>query len=336
MDYIQFGRSGLQVSRQAFGTWMIENTPKEDVGLLFREVFDAGINLVDAARGYGKGEAEGLVGQAVRDRGRRDEIIVATKCSAPEPREPNGFMTTRRSIVQHCDESLKRLGLDHIDLYQLHCAERFVPIDETLAALTDLVRTGKVRYIGTSNFKGWQLVEACWAAEKHHYCKFVSDQSEYHLFDRLLERENFPAMQSYGMAALIYSPLKRGLLSGRFLGGPDALPKEPRFERYRSNPDHLYFRAPVQAALRKLVAMSERCGYTPAQLALAFIMKHPVTAIPIIAPRDVRQLRDCLGACEVRIDEKMDKEFDAIVAPGDKLCGQGFNPYNHGPTACWY
>ncbi len=336
MDHVQFGRSGLMVSRQAFGTWRLDRVDPDQVEPLINAALDAGINLIDTARGYGKGQAERLIGQAVRNRGGRDRVLVATKCSAPNPREPNGFMTSRRSIIQHCDDSLQRLGLDHIDLYQIHCVERFVPIDETLMALTDLVRSGKVRYIGASNYKGWQLVEACWAAEKHHTCKFVSDQSEYHLFDRRLERENFPAMQSYGMAALAYSPLDQGLLSAEMLGGPEALPDTPRYADYRSRPDHIYFSRPIQDALGRLAALAREHGRSPAQMALAFTMQREVPVIPIIAPSNHEQLTDCLQACDISSDDALRAAFDAINPPGEKLHGQRFNPYNHGPTCRWY
>lgn len=336
MDYVQFGRSGLYVSRQAFGTWKMQKTPKDQVEPLINEVLDSGINLIDMARGYGEGQAEIAVGKAIKNRGKREQVLLATKTSGPKPREPNGFLTTRRAIIQHCEQSLRDLGTDYIDLYQLHCVERFVPVDEPLAAMTDLVKSGKVRYIGTSNFKGWQLVEACWAAEKHSYLKFTSDQSEYHLFDRLLERENFPAMQSYGMAALIYSPLDQGLLAGKFHGGPDAVPDTEKFRSYKENPNHVFWSEKVQTALGKLIEMSRKYGKTPAQLALAFVMKHPVTAIPIIGPSNSGQLADCLGACDIVVDDEMNAMFDAINAPGDKLHGQKFNSYNHGPTCRWF
>lgn len=336
MNYVQFGRSGLYVSRQAFGTWKMQKTPTGEFEPLLNAALDAGINLVDMARGYGDGDAEIEVGKVIRKRGGRDRILLATKCSAPDPREPNGFMTTRRAIIQHCEESLKRLGMDHIGLYQIHCVERFVPIDETLGGLTDLVRQGKVRYIGASNYKGWQLVEACWASEKYHTAKFVSDQSEYHLFDRRLERENFPATQSYGMAALIYSPLDQGLLNGRFHGGPDALPNDEKYARYKANPKHVFFSERVQTALGKLIALAKKNGRTPAQMALAFVMKQPVTAIPVVAPSNAAQLNDCLKACDIVVDDAMQAAFDDINPPGEVIHGQKLNLYNHGPTVRWY
>jgi aryl-alcohol dehydrogenase-like predicted oxidoreductase len=332
----QFGRSGLYVSQMAFGTWELEKTAEVEMEPLINAALDAGINLIDTAPGYGKGRSEGIVGNVVRGRGERERVLIATKCSVPTPREPNGFMTTRRSIIQHCEESLRRLGTDYIDLYQLHCVERFVPVDETLAALTTLVESGKIRYAGMSNYKGWQMVEACWASEKHHYTKFVSDQSEYHLFDRLAERENFPAMQSYGLAAMAYSPLKRGLLACGMYRGEGAAPDEERERQYAANPSNLYFGASLQTAMGKLVALSASCGFTPSALALAFVMSHPIAPVPIIAPRDAAQLRDCLSACDIEVDDAMRKAFDGIVAPGDKLFGQRFNAYNHGPTARWF
>ena len=336
MDYVQFGRSGLYVSRQAFGTWRMQKTPKDEFEPLLNEVLDAGINLIDMATGYGEGQSEIAVGQAIKNRGDRERVVLATKSSGPNPREPNGFKTTRRCIMENCERSLKNLGVDYIDLYQLHCVERFVPIDETLAAMTDLVKSGKIRYAGGSNYKGWQLVEACWASEKHSYTKLVSDQSEYHLFDRLLERENFPAMESYGIAALIYSPLAQGLLAGKFYGGPDAVPDTEKFKRYKENPDHIFWSEKIQTGLGKLIEMGKKYCKTPAQLALAFVMKHPVTAIPIIAPSNSEQLADCLGACDIVVDDEMNAMFDDINRPGDKLHGQKLNLYNHGPTCRWY
>ncbi len=336
MDYVQFGRSGLYVSRLALGSWRMHRTPADEIEPLINEALDAGINLIDTARGYGEGRSEEWIGRAIRNRGRREQVIIATKTSGPVPREPNGFLTTRRAIVQHVEESLQRLQLDYIDLYQLHCVERFVPIDETLAAMTDLVKAGKIRYFGGSNFKGWQLVEACWASEKCGLYKMISDQSEYHLFDRRLERENFPAMQSYGLAALIYSPLAQGLLTAKYHGGPESVPEDSIKADIRNNPDHVYFSKPIQDALGKLVSLARAYGKSPTQLALAFVMSHPITPVPIIGPRHSRQLHDCLGACDVTVDDQLRAAFDDIVAPGDKLLGQKFNAYNHGPTVRWF
>ncbi len=336
MDYVQFGRSGLYVSRQVFGTWRLERTPEAEVAPLLNQALDAGINLLDAAIGYGGGQAEAWIGRVLRARGDRDRVLVATKSSGPKPREPNGFLTTRRAIIENCEASLRRLGLETIDLYQLHCAERFVPIDEALATLTDLVKAGKIRYFGTSNFKGWQLVEACWAAEKCGLYKVTSDQSEYHLFDRRLERENFPAMRSYGIAALIYSPLGQGLLTGKYHGAPERVPPDSRNAKVRERPDHVYFTPRIQQPLGRLVELARAYGRTPAQMALAFVMAQPVPAIPIIGPRNTEQLADCLGACEIEVDAELQAAFDAINPPGEKVLGQGFNAYNHGPTVRWY
>ncbi len=336
MDYVQFGRSGLYVSRQAFGTWRLHRTPADEVEAQINRALDAGINLIDMARGYGEGRSEELVGKAIRNRGGRERVLLATKSSGPKPREPNGFLTTRRAIIENCEASLKRLGVDFIDLYQLHCVERFTPIDEALAALTDLVKAGKIRCIGTSNFKGWQLVEACWAAEKCTLSKFTSDQSEYHLFDRRLERENFPPMQSYQMAALIYSPLSQGLLTGKYHGGPEAVPADCLRADLRNNPDHVFFSPRIQEPMGKLVELARQYGRTPTQMALAFVMSHPVTAIPIIGPRNAEQLEDCLAACEIEVDTELQKAFDAINPPGEKIIGQKYNRYNHGPTVRWY
>jgi len=164
----------------------------------------------------------------------------------------------------------------------------------------------------------------------------ISDQSEYHLFDRLLERENYPAMQTYGLAALVYSPLAQGLLTGKYYGGSDKVPADALNASLRDRPDHVYFSQRIQTALGKLIELAEAHGKTPAQLALAFVMNHPVTAIPIIGPRTREQLHDCLGACEVTVDDAMSQAFDDICPPGERLIGRPFNAYNHGPTARWF
>jgi len=335
MRYVQLGRAGLSVSAMALGSWRLGRTPEDEVGPLVHAALDAGVNLIDTAPGYADGRAERWIGDVIRDRGDRDRVLLATKCSAPKPREPNGYMTTRRAILEHVEQSLRRLGVDTIDLYQLHCVERFVPIDETLGALTDLVRQGKVRYLGASNFKGWQLLESLWCAKERGFAGFITDQSEYHLFDRRLERENFPPMQSYGLAALVYSPLGQGLLAGRRWLGHDRLDDDVAALR-RERPDHVHWSQPVQAALGQLIELAREHGRSPAQLALAFVMSHPVTAVPITGPRTRGQLDDCLAACDIEVDDALRAAFDAIVKPGEKLVGQAFNAYNHGPTARWW
>ena len=333
MQYTQLGRSGLYVSRLALGTWRLQRTPADERSALVNAALDDGINLIDMAPGYGDGEAETTIGTIIAERGNREGVLLATKCSGPKPREPNGFLCTRRNIVASCERALRNLRTDYIDLLQVHCAEPQVPIDETLMALDDLVRAGKVRAVGASNFKGWQLVEAMWAAKENRCCRFTSDQSEYHLLDRRLEAMNFPAMQSYGMKELVYSPLAQGILTGKYHqggGNVDGLYAEMSREKKED-----LFERKLRGPIEQLIALADARGHSAAQLALAFVLDQPAVAAPIIAPRTLAQLEENLGSLAVSVDDELRAGFNAINPPGDRLHGNKLNLYNHGPTTRW-
>ena len=334
MEYRQFGRSGLYVSPLAFGTWRFDRADPDDRARLVNAALDAGVNLIDTAPAYGAGQAEEWLGGILAERGKPESYVLATKCSGPRPRAPDGFLCTRKHVIESCEKSLRRLRVDCIDLFQLHCAEPLVPIDESLAALTDLQRAGKIRYSGSSNFKGWQLVEACWCAKEYGYGKLISDQSEYHLLDRRLETTNFPPMETYGMKTLVYSPLSQGLLTGKYVDGPEGTPAGSLHHgRDASAP---IFSEELTAPVRQLVDLSKRYGHACAAMALAFVIDQRNVGAAIIAPRTMEQLEENLAAAEIAVDDEMRAGFDAINPPGEKLAGQRLNLYNHGPTSRWW
>ncbi len=336
MDYRRFGRSGLYVSPLALGTWRLQRTPEAEIPGLIGAALDAGINLIDSAPNYGDGKAEEWIGRAIAERGGRDDILLATKCSGPKPRAPNGFNCTRRNIVASCERSLRRLRTDYIDLYQVHCVEPDVPADETLAALSDLVRAGKVRAIGCSNYTGWQMVENQWCACERGYARFTSDQSCYNLLDRRLEARCFPAMATYDMVELVYSPLASGHLTGKYLGGHDAIPSDGIYGGMSAEKYDQVYNPQMVAALEDLRAAADERGVTMTQLALAFVLDQPVVAAAIIGPRTREQLDENLGALDVVVDDVLRQRFDAICKPAEKIFGPGFNRYNHGrPSARW-
>lgn len=338
MHYRPLGRSAIKVSPLVLGSWRMDRVAPDERSTLVNTALDAGINMIDTAPAYGAGQAEEWLGQILADRGGREKVVIATKSSGPDKDLPNGYLATRRHLLYTVENSLRRLKTDYIDLLQLHAPEPQVPLDETLGALTDLVRSGKVRYIGTSNFMGWQLVEALWVAKEFGYQRFVSDQSCYHLLDRSLEGALFPAMQTFGVGELVYSPLAQGILTGKYQGGPERVPADSVFA-HMGNADNpkvpYFFRPQLTDAVGKLVDHAAELGCTPTQLALAFVLKHPVTTAAIVGPRTLDQLHENMAAADLTLTDETMKVLDAINPPGEKIHGWKLNLYNHGPSARW-
>ena len=216
MEYRRLGQSGIKISPIALGADNFVNpTPAKEVARMLGVALDAGINLVDTSDSYAAGESESVIGKFFSRSGRRDEVIISTKVHYPTGPGPNDKGNSRLHIMRACEDSLRRLKTDHIDLYQLHRPSPDVPIDETLAALTDLVRQGKVRYIGTSTHPAWQVVEALLVSELKVYARFVSEQSPYNLLDRRIENELIPMCQAHGVGVITWSPMAMGVLAGR-------------------------------------------------------------------------------------------------------------------------
>ncbi|MEZ5218457.1 MAG: aldo/keto reductase [Ilumatobacteraceae bacterium] len=315
MQYRPLGRTGVQVSQLCLGTMMFgRKTDDDESHRIIDASLDAGVNFLDTANTYNAGESERIVGEALARDGRRDRIVLATKFNFPvgPDADRNDRGLSRRHVIQACEDSLRRLRTDWIDLYQLHRSNAAVPIDETLRALDDLIRAGKVRYIGVSMFPSWQMVESLWVAKELGLNRFVCEQPAYHLLDRTAEREVIPAAQSFGLAVIPWGPLCGGLLTGKY-------DRDSNVDgaRWQDGKDHQGRAAnertwDVLDALREMAAAK---GCSVSQLALAWNMAQPGITAPIIGPRTLEQVTDNLGAVEVSIDAEDLARLDELVPP---------------------
>lgn len=317
MQYRDLGRTGVQVSQLCLGCMMFggKTEPAASMDIIDRAI-DAGINFFDTANVYNRGRSEEVVGQALRRNGKRDRIVLATKVHGRMVEDdPNGLGNHRRHIIQQCEASLRRLQTDWIDIYQLHRPDSGLPIDETLRALDDLIRAGKVRYIGTSTFAAWQLMEALWVAKELRLNRFISEQPPYHLLDRRIERELVPFAQTYGVALIPWSPLAGGFLTGKYRPG-EARPEDTRLAGRDDPRTRALFSEPSFAVLEVVEAMAAEKGVTPGQLALAWVIQQPAITAPIIGPRTMEQLEDNLGAIDVTLTPDDLRRLDEVSPPG--------------------
>ena len=316
MELKQLGRTGVKVSELCLGCMMFggKTRPDDSYPIIDRAI-DAGVNFIDTANVYSRGESEKVTGEALKRNGKRPSIVLATKVhGVMADDEPNASGNSRRHIIEQCEASLKRLQTDYIDLYQIHRPEPQTPIDETLRALDDLIRSGKVRYIGTSPYAAWQSVEALWVAEKLGLNRFVTEQPPYNILDRRIERGLLPMAMHYGYGIIPWSPLAGGLLTGKYKRGEKA-PEGSRFSD--PNPrlasrftDGVY---DVTEALEKVVAAK---GVTLSQFALAWVLRQPGVTSPIIGPRTMEQLEDNLKAVEIDITDGDKATVDELVPAG--------------------
>ncbi|MEZ4707075.1 MAG: aldo/keto reductase [Caldilineaceae bacterium] len=314
MNYRNLGRTGVRVSPLCLGAWQFgRRTPKADALRMVDQALAAGINFMDTASGYGDGESERILGEALRHSGQRQRVVLATKFT---------HGVTRSQIIEQCEASLRNLQTDYIDLYQFHSSHAAVPIDESLRALDDLIRAGKVRYVGTSNFMAWQEVEALWAAKALGLNRHVSSQPAYNLLDRRAERELLPMAQTYGIAVIPWSPLAQGFLTGKY-GRGDAEPSGGRLTVYagvqESGGIDTHAQGRVFDVVELLVEMAAEKGCSVSQLALAWCMSQPGVTAPIIGPRTPAQLADNLGACAVTVSAADTRRIDAVMPPGQML-----------------
>ena len=300
MRYRPLGRTGVQVSELALGCLSFGprgNPDAADCVRIIHRALDAGINLVDTADVYSAGVSEEIVGRALQ--GRRDRVVLATKVHGRMGDGPNDRGSSRLHILHAVEQSLRRLGTDWIDLYQLHLPDAETAVEETLYAMDSLVRQGKVRYFGTSNFAGWQLVEALWASERRCLAPIVSEQPEYSLVARRIERDVLPACRRYGIAVLPWSPLKGGVLAGKYRPG-ESLPEGSRYLRREMDPTNAEWRARVDAAQR-LQSLAQAADLTLSQFSLAWVVAQAGVTSAIIGPRTMEQLEDNLGAADVDV-----------------------------------
>jgi aryl-alcohol dehydrogenase-like predicted oxidoreductase len=313
MEYRNLGRTGVKVSELCLGTMMFGRSTDEPESLeIIAHALDNGINFVDTADAYAAGESERIVGKGLRLFG-RERVVLATKVFFPLDRDDvNARGLSRHHIVRACEDSLRRLGTEWIDVYQLHRPQSDIPIDETLRALDDLVRAGKVRYIGTSMFPAWKIVESLWAAKEFGLNRFVVDQSTYHLLDRTLEREVLPAAQSFGLGVITWGPLCGGLLTGKYTRAN--VDVEGRWRGGRDN-----FDRPITERAFEIIAAhsahAAELGCTPSQLALAWNAAQAGVTAPIIGPRTLDQLIDNLGGVDVALSPEDFARIDAIAPP---------------------
>ena len=327
------GRTGVEVSRLCLGTMMFGawgNKDHDDSIRVIHRAIDAGINFIDTADIYAYGESEEIVGKAIAQSGKRDDLFLATKFFNGMKQQPNYRGGSRRWIIRSVEDSLRRLGTDHIDLYQIHRADEHTDIEETLGALTDLISQGKVRYIGSSTFQPSQVVEAQWVARERHTARFVTEQPPYSLLTRGIEAELLPITHRYDMGTLVWSPLAGGWLSGKFRKGQD-LPSTHRSDR---DPGRYDLSKPGIAAkleaADKLGALADELGVPLVHLALAFVLRHPGVTSAIIGPRTMEQLESQLDAASLELDDATLDRIDEIVPPGTNV-----NPDDAGFTNYW-
>jgi len=291
-------------------------TEDDDSADIIDRFLDAGGNFLDTANVYTRGRSEEATGKALKRNGKRNKVVLATKVhGAMADDDPNAQGNSRRHIIEQCEASLRRLQTDYIDLYQIHRPDSQIPIDETLRALDDLIRAGKVRYVGTSTYAAWQLVEALWVAKELGLNRFVCEQPPYHLLDRRIERELVPFAQTYGFGIIPWSPLAGGFLTGKYQRGGE-LPEDSRYgqQPQRGGRDTL-----VEAAfdvLDVVEKLAKKQGCSPSQIALAWVKNQPAITSPIIGPRTMEQLEDNLGAANVQLAEEEMDQLNGVSLPG--------------------
>ncbi len=319
MEYRPLGRTGVKVSELCLGCMTFGNTTEpEDSYTIVDRAIDAGINFLDTANVYSRGRSEEVTGEALKRNGKRSRIVLATKVhGVMADDDPNAAGTSRRHIIEQCEASLKRLQTDYIDLYQIHRPRSDTPIDEVLRALDDLIRSGKVRYIGSSTFGAWQLVESLWVSKELGLNRFVCEQPPYNILDRRIERELLPMAKTYGIATIPWSPLGGGLLTGKYR--TDHMPDEGRFLDTSSKPWQMRLTQGAFEAVDKLDPLVTEKGCTMAQLSLAWVLGRPGVTSPIIGPRTMEQLEDNLGAIDVPITADDLAKIDEIVPPGSNV-----------------
>ncbi|EGJ75304.1 putative oxidoreductase [Streptomyces sp. Tu6071] len=318
MRYRVLGGTGIRVSAYCLGTMMfggIGNPDHDDCVRITHAALDAGVNFVDTADMYSAGESETIVGKALK--GRRDDVVLATKVHFPMGDDPNSGGNSRRWIVREVEESLRRLGTDWIDLYQVHRPDHTTDIEETLGALTDLVRAGKIRAFGCSTFPAQDLVEAHHVAERRGLHRFRTEQPPYSLLARGIERDVLPTARRLGMGVLTWAPLASGFLTGRYRKGRpmDLATGRPTISPGRFDPAAALTAAKLDA-VEALVEVAEEAGRTLPELATAFPLAHPAVTSVIIGPRTEAQLRATLKGADLVLDDALLDRLDAIVPPG--------------------
>ncbi|MFC1406518.1 MULTISPECIES: aldo/keto reductase [Streptacidiphilus] len=319
MQYRTLGRTGVQVSSLALGAMnfgSIGSTTQDQATAIVDAALEGGVNLIDTADMYGAGESEEMVGKAIA--GRRDDIVLATKATLPMGEERNHRGSSRRWLVTELENSLRRLGVDHVDLYQIHRWDPDTSDEETLSALTDLQRAGKIRYFGSSTFPAYRIVQAQWAAREHHLARYVTEQPSYSILQRGIETHVLPVTEQYGLGVLAWSPLASGWLSGAVRAGRTVSTNRSRLMPQRFDTALPANRARLDA-VEQLAKVAEEAGLTLIQLALGFVTAHPGVTSAIIGPRTLDHLRAQLAAADTVLPGDVLDAIDTVVAPGVDL-----------------
>jgi 1-deoxyxylulose-5-phosphate synthase len=315
MKYRSLGRTGVKVSCLALGTDNFANpTPEAECEAIIKTAIAAGINLIDTSNSYASGDAERIIGKVLKANGLRDQVILATKVHYPTGPGINDRGNSRRHIMQACEDSLRRLQTDCIDLYQTHRPDLDLPLEETLRAMDDLVTQGKVRYIGSSTAPAWHLNESLFTSELKNYVKFVSEQSPYNLLDRRIENEMIPMCQKHGLSLLTWSPLAMGMLAGRYTSS--AVPPQESRMVLRGG---IYAERITPRGVEvgnAFAAMAREHGFDPAQLAMLWVQEQEGVTAPLLGPRTLAQLQHLLPVADMSLDPVIREKCDALVAPG--------------------
>lgn len=324
------GRTGIRISALSLGTMMLGkmgNTDHDEGVRIIRRALDAGINLIDTADTYSQGESEVIVGKALAGIN-RDDVVLATKVNNPMGHGINTQGSSRRWITAELDNSLRRLGVDHVDLYQLHRPDATVELEETLSALTDLQRAGKIRAFGTSTFPAHLLVKSQWVSERRHLSRFVSEQPPYSILCRAIEADVLPVAQEHGIGVLSWSPLAGGQLSGKYgIGKENASHRAGgRYpERYDPNNEANHRKFEILTALDEL---AQKAGLTLIDMAYAFVLNHPAISSVLVGPRTLEHLEPLLQTPEITLSPEVLDEIDRLVPPGTIVPGHelGYTP----------
>jgi aryl-alcohol dehydrogenase-like predicted oxidoreductase len=320
MEMRTLGTTGVQVSEHCLGAMMFGkwgNPDHDDCARIAHRAFDAGVNFVDTADVYSAGESEEIVGKVIA--GRRDDVVLATKVMAPMGESPNTRGNSRRWIQLEVENSLRRLGTDWIDLYQVHRPDETADIDDTLGALSDLVHQGKVRYAGSSTFPAEYIVEAQWVAERRGRERFRCEQPPYSILVREIERAVLPTCQRYGMGVIPWSPLAGGYLTGRYRKGGDIPAGSRLANRTFDDPRARAVHEQRLDAVEELLKVAADAGVSLTHMAMAFVLAHPAVTSAIIGPRTMEQLDDLLAGVDVRLDADVLDRIDEIVPPGTRI-----------------
>jgi aryl-alcohol dehydrogenase-like predicted oxidoreductase len=317
MEYRLLGRTGVRVSPLCLGTLNFGGpTPEDEAIRMIHKALETGLNFIDTANVYVNGKSERVVGKALVG-GRRQNVILATKVHFPMSDDPNDRGNSRRHILQSVEQSLQRLQTDWIDLYQIHRPVMDIPQDETLRALDDLVRQGKVRYIGCSTFPAWMMMEALALSDRYGWARYVTEQPPYNLLDRRIENELVPLALRQNLGLLPWSPLAMGVLAGRY-ESRDSLPKESRASRIGSWAAERVTQRGIDVA-RQTAEIARQKGMTPSQLALLWVKDQPGVTAPILGPRTPAHLDDALAVLEMSLEEDTAVALDEIIPPGSAV-----------------